>query len=239
MKELVVDLIPAFADNYFFAVKKLSSNKVSIIDPGHAAPVISYLEHHQYQLQSIFITHHHSDHVGGANELKEKYGVKIYGPSSVAPDIVLSEGSFFAIEDFKFQVLHLPGHTLDHLAFYQGQEGILFCGDILFSLGCGRLFEGSYEQMYTSLQRLKALPDKTAIFCAHEYTLRNLEFSLNYLEKGDVSYYEPLKKEVQKMRNNNIPTIPTSIEFEKKYNLFLKAKDLKEFHPLRKARNNF
>lgn len=239
MKNLKVDLIPAFSDNYFFAIRNLNSKKVSLIDPGLASPVIKYLETFNFELDSIFVTHHHEDHAGGANALKAKYGVKVYGPTSINPDIVLSENSTFKVETCEFKVMHLPGHTLDHLAFYQKEEKILFCGDVLFSLGCGRLFEGSYEQMFSSLARLKDLPDETQIFCAHEYTLNNLNFSLKYVGDSEALTYKEVEEKILNTRAINNPTVPSSIGFEKKYNLFLKAQNLEEFKKVRQARNSF
>jgi hydroxyacylglutathione hydrolase len=239
MKTLAVDLIPAFSDNYLFALRSLNSNLVSVVDPGCDLTISSYLEKNNLKLEAIYVTHHHSDHAGGAQALKDKYGVKIYGPTSISPDLKLSEGSSFKVGTTSFRVLELPGHTLDHLAFYAEEESILFCGDVLFSLGCGRLFEGTFEQMYSSLKRLKELPDDTEIFCAHEYTLNNLNFSLSFVDQEKRSSYLKVKERVEDLRMKNIPTVPMILAFEKEYNLFLKAANVEEFKKVRLARNSF
>ncbi|MEK6555075.1 MAG: hydroxyacylglutathione hydrolase [Bdellovibrionota bacterium] len=247
MKTPTVSLIPAFENNYFFCGQVGES--AFVVDPGHAQEVLDFLKERQLKLKLILLTHHHSDHIGGVEELQKQTGAQVYGPADLKDhglkcDRICRDGDSFEFESIKFNTLEIPGHTLDHLAYHAPEPEWLFCGDTLFSLGCGRIFEGTYEQMFNSLSRLKSLPGSTKVFCAHEYTLVNLKFSLQYLQENKVSdkllyFYADLHQKIIFLRAQNTPTIPSTIDFEKQYNLFLKAKTVEEFKKVREARNTF
>lgn len=176
--------IPAFQDNYIWLFHAVDQKKAYIVDPGDAAPVIKYLEEQDLELSGILITHHHADHTGGIDGLLAVNDVPVIGPDSPKISSLtrhVSENDFVNIGGFSFNVIGVPGHTIDHIAFFcSGREDsmlpILFCGDTLFAGGCGRIFEGTPGMMYASLQKLARLPEKTRVYCAHEYTLANLTF---------------------------------------------------------------
>ena len=176
-----IDALPAFSDNYIWLLQDHSTRRCAVVDPGDAAPVLAWLQAHgDWQLSDILITHHHPDHVGGVATLKAATGARVCGPAREnipARDLALDDGADIEVLGRRFLIYALPGHTLGHIAYYQAEEGWLFCGDTLFAAGCGRLFEGTPEQMHHSLQRLAALPDATAVYCTHEYTLSNLHFA--------------------------------------------------------------
>ncbi len=238
--------IRAFSDNFIFVVE--INAFAMVVDPGESAGVLSFLQEHHLKLHSILLTHCHHDHIGGAKELaqiqnNEGTRPRILGPSrlldfDIVPDLILSEKSEFEFQGSHWQTLHLPGHTLDHLAYYEPKENILFCGDVVFSLGCGRLFEGSFEQAFTSLQKVKSLPINTQVYCAHEYTLANCNFHLD--EKlTPIGEYVKIKEQIVRRLANNQDTIPTLLEFELKYNVFLKSTTVEEFTQFRSKRNLF
>ena len=176
-----IEPIPAFTDNYIWCLH--DGTEAWVVDPGDAAPVIDFIESHHLHLQGILITHHHPDHIGGIGVLCERFAIAtIYGPDNPAIagiTDVLREGDVITVLDQQFTVLEVPGHTLDHIAYLstQMQPPALFCGDTLFAAGCGRLFEGSPEQMFTSLSKFKKLAPETRIYCTHEYTQANLRFA--------------------------------------------------------------
>jgi hydroxyacylglutathione hydrolase len=224
-----VSMIKAFSDNYIWAISSDRSQALAIVDPGDADVCIEYIEKNQKQLSAILITHHHSDHVGGIRKLLQycddkQWPLTIYGPENEnIPHctIKLNENSRIVLHDLaiEFSVIELPGHTSGHIA-YLAQDNI-FCGDTLFSGGCGRLFEGTPEQMLTSLEKLMALPEKTHIYCAHEYTKANLDFALTVEPSNrELVYYY---NQVLKMRAQGIATIPSSILQEKMINPFLRC----------------
>ncbi len=236
-----IHLIHAFEDNFIFAIE--INKKIMIVDPGDAKPVLQFLEAGNYTLDSILLTHCHHDHIGGVQELMSQKSVKVYGPArlhekSIPTTQVMSEDSTFEFENSTWKTMHLPGHTLDHLAYFNSDEQILFCGDILFSLGCGRLFEGSFEQAYHSLQRIKALPPKTKLYFAHEYTLTNCKFHLTAFE-NESEKYQKIYKKIKEMRQNSQPTVPAILGEEIDSNGFLRAQNVAEFTALRVLRNNF
>ena len=187
-------------------------------------------------------THHHYDHVGGNNDLKKKYKLNIVGfkyDKDRIPemDILVEDNQTWTDQDFESKIIHIPGHTSGHICFYFEKEKIAFTGDTLFSLGCGRIFEGTYEQMFESLNKLKKLPKETKIFCGHEYTLKNSVFCKKYEENN-----KNLKKKIIEIENklkNNLPTIPSTIEEELACNIFLRAKNLEDFSKLRDLKDNF
>ena len=176
-----IDALPAFSDNYIWLLQDSGQQRCAVIDPGDAAPVLAWLNAHPgWRLSDILITHHHHDHVGGIAQLKAATGARVVGPArETIPerDRALSDGDSVEVLGHTLSVIEVPGHTLGHIAYYQAEQHWLFCGDTLFAAGCGRLFEGSPAQMHASLQRLAALPDRTLVYCTHEYTLSNLRFA--------------------------------------------------------------
>jgi len=236
LKPILVTAIPAFNDNYIWAISSTeqaiaSDNRpVVLVDPGESGPCIAFIEKNNLQLCTILITHHHADHVGGIADLKtycqnKGWPLTIYAPenSSIKNiDVRVSGNDIVNISalDISFEVINLAGHTLDHIGYY-GNDSV-FCGDTLFSGGCGRIFEGSPKQMLSALTRLRDLPERTHVYCAHEYTLANLTFALAVEPKNAelVHYYN----QVIAHREKNVATIPTSILLEKKINPFLRCK---------------
>lgn len=221
--------IPAFNDNYIWCVVDPEQQRAIVVDPGDAAPVVEFLEQNGLKLEAILITHHHGDHVGGVKKLLQYRSVPVYGPATTPfPGITqaLSEGDQAQVMDLDFQVIEVPGHTLDHIAYY-APEGLpwpaLFCGDTLFACGCGRLFEGSAEQMQRSLAKLAALPDATRVFCAHEYTLANLRFSRAVLPQDE--QLQAFENQCQSDREAGRPTLPVTLGNEKLLNPFLRWGD--------------
>ncbi|KGJ89931.1 hydroxyacylglutathione hydrolase [Colwellia psychrerythraea] len=225
----IVTAIQAFNDNYIWALAEKNNDKITLIDPGDAGVCIDYLQESNLVLSNILITHHHSDHVGGIKNLLEyaklrKWQVTVYGPASeniAQLDITLKEGDAVTLADTHCQlnVLDLPGHTKGHIAYYN--KDILFCGDTLFSGGCGRLFEGTPEQMHHSLSKLASLPANTLIYCAHEYTQANLAFALAVEpDNNDLHKYSEL---VALKRDKNQASIPSNIALERQINPFLRC----------------
>ena len=221
--------IPAFSDNYFWLLH--DDHQALVVDPGDAAPVLDILQAHGLKLQTILVTHHHADHVGGLQELVEATGAHVLGPATEALDHPmdrLSQGDSATAMGIKFEVLDVPGHTAGHIAFFAPATSalldtpVLFCGDTLFSGGCGRLFEGTPAQMLASLDRLASLPGPTRVCCAHEYTLSNLRFALA-VEPGnpDLQAYEA---HCQALRQQGVPTLPSTIGRERAINPFLRSR---------------
>ncbi len=228
---LTISAIPAFSDNYIWCLANADNRKALIVDPGQAAPVLERLASQDLVLDTILITHHHPDHVGGVSELMRAFpGCEVIGPAGSPFKGCTSKvepGDEVQWEGMIFQVLGVPGHTLDHIAFFSDAEvdgrPVLFCGDTLFVCGCGRLFEGKPEQMRQSLQTLRALPDRTAIYCAHEYTLANLKFARSWLpqDQGLKSFEE----RCQQRRDEGQPTVPSVMAEERQLNPFLRWDD--------------
>ena len=221
-----IQSIKAYSDNYIWLITTNEGNLV--IDPGEASPVINYMHQHSLGLTDILITHHHYDHVGGVIELKKDIAGKVIGPQNdqiEGLDEHVIQGMVVKSCGLKFNVIEIPGHTLDHIAYYLAdpQQPRLFCGDTLFSGGCGRVFEGTHEQMYQSLEKLKDLPDNTLVYSAHEYTLANLQFAK---EVEVNNYYISEYIEVcQKKIELDLPTLPSSIAIEKKVNPFMRCSE--------------
>ena len=210
--------IPAYTDNYIWVLQ--SGSDISVIDPGDASPVIKLINTNKLNLVDILLTHHHFDHVGGTLELKKQIDGKVYGPAGNIEgiDIHVSESDIVKTLDYEFSVLETPGHTLDHIAYVENQKNFVFCGDTLFSGGCGRVFEGTFEQMHNSIQKLNQLNPKTLIYCAHEYTQSNLKFVLS--EIAD-EFIEDYLKKISACRLKGDISIPTTLELERKINPFL------------------
>lgn len=227
-----INYIKAFNDNYIWTIEK--DGKVIVVDPGDAGPVIDYLKGRN--LDYIILTHKHMDHVGGVDELKIKYGAKVYGPieTSEYNDVTLKDGDVFDILGEDFKVISTGGHTEDHISYLV--DGNLFCGDALFLAGCGRVFTKDYKKAYEGLKKLKNLADDTVVYPAHEYSLDNLEFAKSVISNEDLDReYERVKK----LREDDKVTLPTTIGKEKKINPFFLAQDLDEFIEFRNKKDNF
>ncbi|MDO8298981.1 hydroxyacylglutathione hydrolase [Lacisediminimonas sp.] len=218
--------VPAFSDNYLWLVN--DGVHAVVVDPGDAAPILAALDQHHLSLAAILLTHHHADHVGGVPALLERFDVPVFGPAKEAiPAITrrLAEGDQVTIPelDLEFAVLDVPGHTAGHIAYYAARQDWLFCGDTLFAGGCGRLFEGTPAQMADSLGKLAALPDRTQVYCAHEYTLSNLRFAQAVDETNAALKQRVLTETAKRARDE--PTVPSTIGVEKATNPFLRYRD--------------
>ncbi len=236
-----IQIIPAFDDNYIYLLKS-PCGITAVVDPGEAAPVIEALEEQNLTLDYILITHHHWDHVGGNKQLKNKYGAKIIAPEKEAYvikdiDQTVKEGDIFKLGAEQIQVIETAGHTLGSVCYHLTNSHALFTGDTVFSMGCGRLFEGSAKDMFTSFQKIMSLPDDTMIYCAHEYTRGNAGFCLAQ-DRNNQDLKERIKK-VKALRSQGKPTLPVSLATEKKTNIFMQAKSAEEFAALRIKKDNF
>lgn len=221
---LEITPIPAFQDNYIWLLRNPGSDRVAVVDPGDAQPVRELLERQHLDLATILITHHHRDHTGGIAVLTRSYpGCRVYGPAGRIAGITdpVGEGDQVVLEYLGavFKVLSVPGHTADHIA-YLG-EGALFCGDTLFTAGCGRVFDGSFEQLADSLQRIAELPAATRVYCAHEYTLDNLGFAA-WVEPDNPALGRRMVKE-ERCRALKQPTVPSELALELATNPFLRT----------------
>ncbi|KKM57071.1 hydroxyacylglutathione hydrolase [Yersinia pestis] len=217
--------IPAFQDNYIWLLANRQKHCV-IVDPGESAPVLATLAQGQYVPQAILLTHHHNDHVGGVADLRHHFpDIPVYGPQETAKKgatVIVNDGDSLTIAGQNYTIIAVPGHTLGHIAYYSSPY--LFCGDTLFSAGCGRRLEGTPEQMYASIQRLAQLPDETLICCAHEYTLSNLKFAHAILPADqDIATYQ---QQIEQLRSKNLPSLPVKLQFERKINVFLRCNDI-------------
>jgi hydroxyacylglutathione hydrolase len=219
--------VPAFRDNYLWLFHRADDQRAYVVDPGDAEPVEKALAEHGLSLAGILITHHHPDHTGGIDQLLSRWQVPVYGPAGGSvPQVseALADGDSVALEiGLSFTVLTVPGHTLDHIAYFcdHTEAPLVFCGDTLFAGGCGRLFEGTATQMYESLQKLRQLPDNTRVYCAHEYTLANLAFA-RAVESQNGELAARIKSE-QAKRERQEPTVPSTIGLEKSTNPFLRC----------------
>ena len=218
--------LPAFNDNYLWLLH--DGRQAIVVDPGDDQPVLHALQTHGLQLHAILVTHHHADHVGGVNALRLATGAQVYGPAGEdipEPLQRMSEGDAIELLGLRFEVLDVPGHTAGHIAWYCSNvddSPVLFCGDTLFSAGCGRLFEGTPAQMLASLDKLSALPGNTRVCCAHEYTLSNLRFA-RAVEPGNVDVQHH-QQHCEALRLQQRPTLPSTIEVERAINPFLRSR---------------
>ncbi len=231
---MIIKIIPCLNDNYSYLIFEKKTNTVSIVDPSEFK-ACDYVINEYKKLDFILNTHHHADHVGANLELKKKYNSKILGFISDKDripgiDLFLKENQKHKIGNLEFEVIFVPGHTKGHIAFFFRKEKIAFTGDTLFSLGCGRVFEGTYEEMFNSLNKIKNLPPETKIYCGHEYTKSNLNFCLAYDAKN--AFLKEKKIDIQKKLNSNQPTIPSTLEQEIKTNIFLRCNDNEIKHTL-------
>tara|TARA_B100000029_G_scaffold84056_1_gene74827 strand:- start:76 stop:837 length:762 start_codon:yes stop_codon:yes gene_type:complete len=218
--------IPCLADNYAYIIHDDNLKNIGVVDPSEAKPIISFLKKKNLKLNYILNTHHHFDHVGGNIELKKIYNAKIVGFEGDKHRIPGIEITLLNNEKWDFgnstvRVFHIPGHTLGHICFFFEKEKIAFTGDTLFSLGCGKIFEGTHEQMLNSLNKIKQLPKDTMIYCGHEYTYKNAEFCMKY-DSDNIVLKKKFEK-IKKLRSQNLPTIPTALDDEIKSNIFLRC----------------
>jgi hydroxyacylglutathione hydrolase len=230
-----VSLIPVLNDNYAYFLEA-DSGACAIVDPGEAGPVIAFLDERALRPSLIFNTHHHSDHTGGNAALISRYGCDLAAPASEKAripgiTIPLTEGTALSFGGESLRVLETPGHTAGHICLYFPQSGLLFSGDTLFSMGCGRLFEGTAAQMWDSLGKIMALPDETQIFCGHEYTLTNGKFCLR-IEPGNNDLQSRIRA-AEGLRAEGKPTLPVTLALEKETNVFLRAGSAARFAELR------
>ena len=238
---MLVETIRCLEDNFSYILIDQNKN-ACVIDPSESEPIINFVEKNNIKIKYILNTHHHFDHIGGNKDIKKKYNAKIVAYKNDLHripdvDISLKNNQIWTSENFKSKIIHIPGHTNGHICFFFENEKIAFTGDTLFSLGCGRIFEGTYEEMFSSLKKLKELPKETKIYCGHEYTLKNSEFCLKY-DKNNKRLQKKIN-EIKNKVNNNIPTVPSTIDDEIACNIFLRAKTLGEFSKLRDLKDNF
>ena len=232
--------VPAFSDNYIWLVHDDESGETAVVDPGDAAPVLAEATRRGWVIDQIWNTHWHPDHTGGNLALKEATQARISGPASgkiPGRDVALSEGSEVRLGNHVGRVIEVPGHTLDHIALVFEPEGIAFVGDTLFAMGCGRLFEGTPQQMFRSLGRLADLPSDMRLYPAHEYTLSNARFAA-HAEPANGAVAERLEQ-VQRLRDAGAITLPTTVAEEAETNPFVRASDWEEFARLRAAKDSF
>lgn len=241
---LHVHMVPALSDNYVFIIQEQTFGKVAVIDPSEFGPVSNAVDAIGLKgVDYIYNTHHHWDHTDGNLQVKEKYGCHVYGfkgDSARIPgiDVELVEGSDLIFGDEPVLIFETPGHTSGHISFYFSKSKVAFVGDTLFAMGCGRLFEGSPQQMHESLQKLvSALPPETTVYCAHEYTASNAKFAATVEPENS----ELMKRceEVRALRAKNIKTVPTTMDLELKTNPFLRCKNSADFARVRKLKDNF
>lgn len=240
---VTIEPIPFFESNYAWLMIDEKSKNAVIVDPGDAKPILQFLKERRISLKAILITHFHSDHINGITELKNIFECKVYAPLKEAdkiPDIdqTVHEGDIISLEGIgDVQVIETPGHTLGSICYYISDLKLIFTGDTLFSLGCGRLFEGTPAQMFNSLNKIAALPEDINVYCGHEYTVDNGRFALSVFPN-----YQPLRnrlENVKQLREQRLPTLPVLLSEEKRTNPFLLAKNITEFTDFRRGKDHF
>ena len=237
-----IQTIKCLHDNYSYIIIDENNLNACVVDPSEAKPIIDFVENNNINLKYILNTHHHFDHVGGNKDLKKIYNSTVIGfkgDKDRIPeiDILVDDLQIWKKENFEAKIYHIPGHTTGHIAFHFFKEKKIFTGDTLFSLGCGRIFEGTYEQMFNSLKKIKTLPKDTEIYCGHEYTLQNSNFCITY-DTNNLLLKNKISKIKEKLENG-LPSVPTTLHDEIECNIFLKAKDVKTFSKLRDLKDNF
>ncbi len=221
-----IRLFPCLTDNFGYLIHDSATGATASVDAPEAAPIVKALEREGWTLTDILVTHHHGDHVGGISELKQKFGCRVVAPHDKSAkianvDLRVGQGDVVKIGDLLARVLETPGHTLDHISYVFDNEKALFAADTLFSIGCGRVFEGTYPMMWDSLLKLRALPDDFKLYCGHEYTAANVKFALTV--EPDNAALKARAAEVTRLRADGKPTVPTLLGEEKKTNVFLRA----------------
>lgn len=232
--------VPAFSDNYLWLVHDDESGETAVVDPGDAAPVLAEAARRGWRIDQVWNTHWHPDHTGGNLTIKQASGASILGPASEnipGRDVALSEGHTIRLGKHVGRVIAVPGHTLGHIALIFDDDGVAFVGDTLFAMGCGRLFEGTPQQMFNSLGRLSSLPEDMRLYCAHEYTLSNAKFAA-HAEPGNDAIAERLAR-VADMRSSGQITVPTTVAEERATNPFVRSTDWQEFARLRAEKDSF
>lgn len=232
--------VPAFSDNYIWLVHDEPSGETAVVDPGDAGPVLAEANRRGWNITQVWNTHWHRDHTGGNLAVKEATGARISGPAAEdipGRDASLHEGDELRIGDHVGRIIEVPGHTLGHIALIFEDERVAFVGDTLFAMGCGRLFEGTPEQMYRSLGRFAELPAETRLYCAHEYTLSNARFAARAVPEN-TEIAERLAA-VEKLRSEGKITLPTTVAQERETNPFVHATNWQEFAKLRQAKDSF
>ena len=237
-----VEVIPCLQDNYSYLIIDKSNNYACVVDPSEAKPIINFVEKENINLKYILNTHHHFDHVGGNKNLKKKYNSVVIGYKDDANripeiDILLEDNQIWKADNFEAKIMHIPGHTTGHICYHFFKEKLIFTGDTLFSLGCGKLFEGTYQDMFSSLKKIKKLSQDTKIYCGHEYTLQNSKFCIEYDPEN--TKLKNKITEIKKKLKNNLPTIPSTLKDENECNIFLRAKDVESFSKLRDLKDIF
>lgn len=239
---LEIVAVPAFADNYLWLVHDKESGETAVVDPGDPAPVLAEADKRGWRITTILNTHWHGDHTGGNLTIKEATGATIIGPAGEngrvpGLDQAIGEGDVIRIGAHEAEVWEVPGHTVGHIAYVFRQDRVAFVGDTMFAMGCGRLFEGSAEQMHGSLKRLAELPPETRLYCAHEYTLANARFAAHsFPENKEIS---DRLRQVEQERRADRATVPTTVAEERATNPFLLARDVEQFADLRRAKDNY
>jgi hydroxyacylglutathione hydrolase len=232
--------VPAFTDNYIWLARDETSNETAVVDPGDAAPALDEAGRRGWAITQVWNTHWHPDHTGGNLAIKAATGAPVLGPAVeniAGRDVALAEGSELRIGNHTGRAIEIPGHTLGHVALVFDDDRIAFVGDTLFAMGCGRLFEGTAEQMFGSLQKIAALAPDTALYCGHEYTLANGLFAVT-AEPDNPAIRERLD-EVRELRESGRITLPTSVAAERETNPFVRATDWEELAQLRHAKDRF
>lgn len=239
---LTIHAIPVLSDNYAWLLQDEATGTTAVVDPGEAPAIERAVEQAGGRLDFILLTHHHHDHIGGTDALRTHYNAKVAGPATEQHrmphlDLPLNDNDRIVLGHSAGRVLAMPGHTLGHIAYYFDQPPALFCGDTLFSLGCGRLFEGTAEQMFASLGRLHDLPEQTLICCGHEYTASNAMFARHV--DPDNTALATRAQEVRTLRDKGLPTIPSTLGLERATNPFLRAETAQKLASLRKQKDSF
>ena len=237
-----VEVIPCLQDNYSYLIIDKSNSSACVVDPSEAKPIMNFVEKENINLKYILNTHHHFDHVGGNKNLKKKYNSVVIGYKDDANripeiDILLEDNQIWKADNFEAKIMHIPGHTTGHICYHFFKEKLIFTGDTLFSLGCGKLFEGTYQDMFSSLKKIKKLSQDTKIYCGHEYTLQNSKFCIEYDPEN--TKLKNKITEIKKKLQNNLPTIPSTLKDEIECNIFLRAKDVESFSKLRDLKDIF
>jgi hydroxyacylglutathione hydrolase len=239
---LEIVAVPAFADNYLWLVHDADSGETAVVDPGDPAPVLAEADRRGWRIGTILNTHWHPDHTGGNLAIKEQTGAKIIGPAGEngrvpGLDQAIGEGDRIRLGSHEAEVWEVPGHTIGHIAYIFRDDEVAFVGDTLFAMGCGRLFEGSPEQMHCSLHRLAALPGETRLYCAHEYTLANAHFAAHAFPESKA--IADRLRHVERERSAERPTVPTTVAEERATNPFLLAASVEQFANLRREKDEF